>query len=240
VVDKLELEVPRFPQPDDVSCGPTCLFQVDRFYGHERSFHDIETLVRRNPDGGTLGVYLALAALDLGYAVTVFPYNLRIFDPTWFDLPAPELGQRLKERAAVVKKEKLRLATLAYADFLGRGGKVSFAEPDVDLLVGLLDRGHPVVTGLSATWLYRSTRERPHDNVAHAIEGDPVGHFVVLCGYEDSGRRFLVSDPSPHAPFSPDGRYHVEARRLLNSLLLGDATFDAVLLELVPPDGDSR
>src|SRR5690606_27975392 len=32
----VELSVPRFAQPDDVTCGPTCLRQVLSFYGDDR------------------------------------------------------------------------------------------------------------------------------------------------------------------------------------------------------------
>ena len=87
-----------------------------------------------------------------------------------------------------------------------------------------------MLTGLSATYLYRRRRELgPDDN---DILGSAVGHFVVICGYYPRSDRFVVRDPSPHIPFSRSGRYSVPSDRLINSLLLGDITYDAVLLVL--------
>jgi hypothetical protein len=89
------------------------------------------------------------------------------------------------------------------------------------------------------------SRER-HDPVSHElveddVAGDAVGHFVVIVGYEHWGRRFSVRDPSAHVPLSPDGRQVVEAQRLINAILLGDLTYDAVLLELWPGgDGEEE
>ena len=122
----------------------------------------------------------------------------------------------------------------AWITFLNEGGRVEFAELSPELLTSILNRGHPIVCGLSATWLYRTPRERPDDNDWDDIAGDPCGHFVVICGYSGGGRRFMVRDPSMHVPFSPDGRYVVPFQRLINAILLGDVTQDAVLLELWP------
>jgi hypothetical protein len=46
-----------------------------------------------------------------------------------------------------------------------------------------------------------------------------------------------MPDPSPHTPYSPTGVYPVPTERLMASILLGDSTYDAVLLVLDPPDG---
>jgi hypothetical protein len=232
----LALEVPRFVQPDDVTCGPTCLRQVAHFYGQSLSHDEVLAMTRRNEDGGTLGVFLGLCGLRLGFRARIYPYNLRVFDPAWFSLPAGALRDKLGRRAAVVPGRKLRGAIDAYASFLDSGGEICFAEMQPELLTSILDRGHPIISGLSATYLYQSPRERPADNEPDDIAGEPVGHFVTITGYSDHGRAFLVTDPEPSAPFSVDGRYHVPARRLLNAILLGDVTYDAVLLELECPN----
>jgi hypothetical protein len=230
-----ELPVPRFEQPDDVTCGPTCLRQIFHYYGEKSSFLDILSVTQRNPDGGTLAVYLALAALRLGYRAALYPYHLRIFDPTWFELPRRFLKRKLEQRAAVVQEPKLKAATRAYEEFLEQGGRIEFAELMPQLLVRILERRHPVLCGLSSTYLYRRSRERPEDNEDDDVRGEPTGHFVVISGYSSGGKSFFVRDPSSHAPFGPSGRYVVPAQRLINSILLGDATHDAVLLELWPP-----
>ena len=57
------------------------------------------------------------------------------------------------------------------------------------------------------------------------------------CSNRQRGRRFTVRDPSAHAPTDRQGRVGVEAHRLINAILLGDLTYDAVLLELWPREG---
>jgi hypothetical protein len=66
------------------------------------------------------------------------------------------------------------------------------------------------------------------------VRGEPTGHFVVISGYEQWGRRLVVRDPFEHVPTSEDGRLVDDAERLTNAILLGDVTYDAVLLEVWP------
>lgn len=235
--EHLELDVPRFAQPDDVTCGPTCLLQVLRFYGDDSPFERLVELTTRNPDGGTLAVYLALTALRLGYRARVTSYNLRVFDPTWAGLEREALSDKLLARARVTRKAKVAAICRGYAALLQRGGEVRFdVELSAALIVDMLARGHPVLCGLNATYLYRQARERPDDNESDDVAGDPVGHFLVVCGYADGGAQLWVRDPARHVPFSSDGRYLVPTERLLHAVLLGIVSYDAVLLELWPED----
>ena len=232
--------MPRFVQPDDVSCGPTCLQQVLHAYGRRTSYEEVDHPVRRLHHGGTLGVHLGSAALELGLRARVYAYNHKVFDPTWRALPPEALRRKLLARARATDRPRRREALRAYARFLQAGGRMAFPELTASLLARILHRGHPIVTGLSATHLYRAMRERTDDNVPDDIRGDPVGHFVVITGHDGSGHRFFVTDPSPHVPFARSGRYRVDADRLLNSILLGVTTYDGVLLEVWPGRGRRR
>lgn len=234
VAESLLLDVPPLRQPDDVSCGPTCLTKVLHAHGDTRSIDEVAAGVRRNPDGGTLAVYLAHAALDCGYDATIFSYNLHVFDPTWTQLTKPALEDKLRARAARCTDARLRDATTSYADFVARGGTIRFDDLDPELLIRLLHQGHPVIVGLSATYLYQTPRENPLTNASDDVGGEPGGHFVVVCGYEANGHRFVVSDPYRNLPMTAGGTYEVETRRLLNAILLGHATSDAVLLVVTP------
>jgi hypothetical protein len=227
---RILLPVPRFEQPDDVTCGPTCLAQVYRYYGLEKSLEDVIEETPRNPDGGTLGVYLAISALRNGFHPTIYSYNLRVFDPTWQDLSADALLKKLRRRLNAVKSRRLKTTIRAHIDFLEGGGRVRFDELSRTLLMELLQEGYPILTGLSATYLYRTPRE--HRDRYDDIRGEPVGHFVVICGYNPKSDLFIVRDPSSHIPFSRTGRYSVDAERLISAILLGDLTYDAVLLVL--------
>jgi hypothetical protein len=228
----LGLDVPRVEQPDDVTCGPTCLAAVYRYFGRECTVEEVIREIRRNPDGGTMAVYLGIAALEQGYKAVLYTYNLRVFDPTWASFDRDELVRKLRKRRRFVRSKRLRRVISAYADFLELGGKVEFRELETDLLAGILRRHRPILTGLSATYLYKAPRERR--NEYDDVKGDPVGHFVVVSGYDAAEDRFLVRDPSRQIPFSDTGTYSVESTRLFSAILLGDVTYDAVLLEIWP------
>lgn len=224
------LNIQRVTQPDDVTCGPTCLAKVYQYYGFERPLGTIIRETPRNPDGGTLAVSLACSALAHGFRPTIYPFGLRVFDPTWRRLPQPALLNRLRRRAAAVPSAKLQRAVREHITFLEAGGTVRFRELTPALLVGLLRRGHPVLTGLSSTYLYGTPRER--DDHYDDIAGSSAGHFVVVHGYRPRSRRFVVTDPFPNVPLSQTGRYTVPADRLVAAILLGDQTYDAVILAL--------
>jgi len=224
------LEVQRFLQPDDLTCGPTCLTQVYRYYGHEKPLREVIGETERNPDGGTLAVFLGNGALKNGFRATIYSYNLRVFDPTWRSLSRPQLLRKLERRLEAVESIRLRRAVSAYIEYVGRGGSVRFTELSKGLLVSLLQRGRPILCGLSATYLYR--RKREFRNRYDDVQGMPVGHFVVICGYYPKSDRFVVRDPASHIPFSRSGRYSVDAERLIAAILLGDVTYDADLLVL--------
>lgn len=229
----IRLGVERLRQPDDLTCGPTSLLQLYRYYDYEKTLPEVIAATRRNPDGGTLAVYLGLSALAEGLAPTLYTYNLHVFDPTWWGLGPEAMVAKLRQRAAVVESQRLSRIILAYVDFIESGGRVRFQELERRFLVGLLRDGQPILTGLSATYLYRTPREfkEQYDDV----RGEPAGHFVVISGYDPEREEFFVCDPSPHSPFSPDGYYAVGAERLIASILMGESTSDAVLLVLGTP-----
>lgn len=233
-----DLPLQHFLQPDDVTCGPTCLRKVYNFYGIDPGLEEVLGEIDRNEDGGTLAVYLAISAVRRGFRSRIYSYDLRIFDPTWKGLGARALADKVRARLPYLRQPKARRAGEAYLDYLELGGTLGFNELTPRLLKEILDRDHPILAGLSATYLYRMPRERHHPETHQLLDddvaGDPVGHFIVISGYERWGRRFVVLDPSAHVPVSADGRLVVDAQRLINAILLGDLTYDAVLLELWP------
>ena len=175
-------------------------------------------------------MYLGIGALANGFGATIYSYNLRVFDPAWRRLEPAALVRKLRQRLHAVESMRLQRSLEAYIDFIQRGGRVRFQNLGKDLLVRSLARGCPILCGLSATYLYQHKREfRNRDD---DIRGNPVGHFVVICGYYPKTDRFLVRDPSSHIPFSRSGKYSVEAERLIAAILLGDVTYDADLLVL--------
>ena len=218
-------------QPDEVTCGPACLHGIYRHYGDNIPFEAVTRDLRTLDDGGTLDVFLANHALNRGYKVTLFTYNLQIFDPTWFDLPRDEIRARLQAQAAVKQhRRRLQLATRGYDEFLRLGGKLRLRDLEPSLLRKFLKRGIPVITGLSATYLYRSVRDVPQTNEDDDVRGEPVGHFVVLTGYRRDTREILIADPARHNPLVSSRYYAVKMHRLIGAILLGTMTYDANLL----------
>jgi hypothetical protein len=235
-----ELRVQRFLQPDDLTCGPTCLRKVFDYYGLHLDDDEVLGGLTRNEDGGTLAVHLGAAARTRGFAARIYTYDLRTFDPTWAALPPDRLAEKVHARIPHLTDVKRLRAARAYLEFLERGGEIRFDELGPSLLRQIIDREHPVLAGLSATYLYGHPRERQTaggELVADDVAGEPTGHFVVIVGYEHWGRRFSLRDPSAHVPLSPGSRQVVDAQRLINAILLGDVTHDAVLLEIWP-DGE--
>lgn len=238
-----ELQMQHFTQPDDVTCGPTSLRKVYAFYGLELELDEVMLALERNEDGGTLAVFLGMAAQRQGFRTRIYSYDLQIFDPTWTSLDATSLVERIRARFPHLEDPQRRRAASAYVRYLEMGGELCFDDLTPRLLRSIIDRGHPVLAGLSATYLYGFRRERWDEGEGRLVDDDiaghPTGHFIVISGYQQWGRRFTVLDPSAHVPASPDGRIIVGAERLINAILLGDATYDAVLLEVWPTDSGS-
>lgn len=223
------------PQPDEATCGPTCLHGIYRHYGDDVSLDEVVREVPMLDEGGTLAVLLANHALARGYAATIYTYNLQAFDPTWFETPGVDLAERLRVQRRHKSDRRLQISTKAYLEFLERGGTLRLEDLVPGLISRLVGKGTPILTGLSATYLYRATREDPDTGRPDDVEGTPVGHFVVCCDYDAARRRVLVADPLFENPVARHEHfYEVPVARFLNSILLGVLTYDANLLVIRP------
>ncbi|MBR9813136.1 hypothetical protein GYB61_04680 [bacterium] len=228
------INLPIIAQPDDVTCGPTCLQAIYGYYGDNCNVAGLTEEIRMLPGGGTLDVFLANHALRRGYAVRILTYNLSVFDPTWFQVPGPDLAERLRAQAETkLDDARLQVATTGYLEFLRLGGEIVFEDLTATLIRRLMDDGTPVLTGLSATYLYRMIREVPGSTEDDDLRGEPAGHFVVLCGYDPGAREVLLADPYADNPIGGQ-IYAVRASRLIGAILLGVLTYDANLLVITP------
>lgn len=220
-------------QPNDETCGPTCLQAVYRYYHDYLPLNEVIEQVKTLKTGGTLAVMLGNHALDRGYKATIYTYNLQIFDPTWFrgkvDLP-----EKLRSQKRYKKSRKVRVATQAYLKFLELGGVIKFEELNSKLIKSILNKRVPILTGLSATYLYNCPREIGETNQYDDVKGQPTGHFVVIQGYESTQKMAHIADPLERNPISDTQHYLVTLERLINSILLGIVTYDANLLVIEP------
>lgn len=231
-----ELRLDILRQPDDETCGPTCLHAVYAFHGDAVPLEQVIREVTPLHTGGTLGAFLGLHALERGYRATLYTYNLKLFDPSWFEEDPPRLAERLREQALHKPSPTLQAATGAYIDFLARGGRVRFEELGPDLIRGHLMDGLPLMTGLSATYLYDCPREVFAEGRSRydSIRGSATGHFVVIHGYDPVSDSVLVADPLHDNPRFRSPTYRVGLMRLLGAIMLGVLTYDANILVVEP------
>lgn len=229
---RLHLEIQA--QPDDFTCGPTCLQAVYDYYNDRVPLTEVIAEAPRLENGGTLAVLLGTHALKRGYAATIYTFNLQMFDPTWFEPGAPDLRERLEAQANFKRSTKLREATNAYLEYLDGGGRIRFEDLTTRLIRKYLKRDIPILTGLSSTYLYRNMREYGPKDDSDDVRGQPQGHFVVLSGYDRAGRSILVADPLASNPVSRTQIYAVNIDRVMNAILLGVLTYDANLLIIQP------
>lgn len=198
------LPVKMLPQPDETTCGPTCLHALYRYWGRDESLRQVIGRTRKlGEGGGTFAVFLACDALRHGFAATIYTYNVTVFDPTWFQ-PGVDIAGKLKQQARAKKEDaRLQHATEGYLEFLTLGGRLRLTDLSRTLVRGLLRRNLPILTGLSSTYLYRTAREYGPNDTPDDVRGRPGGHFVVMAGYDRKLRQVLIADPYGPHPSAP-------------------------------------
>jgi len=220
-------------QPDNMTCGPTCLHAVYRYYNDSISLQEVISEVSCMEEGGTLAVYLACHALRRGYQTAIFPYDLQIFDPTWSAIPRKEIAEKLRRQLSFKKHiPGFELVTNAYLEYLELGGQLKFEVMTASLIRRYLKKSIPILTGLSATYLYDDAREygTGSDLTYDDVRGESTGHFVVLTGYNREDRSVLVADPLKKNPIASSRYYSVNIYRLVCAIMLGILSYDGNLL----------
>jgi hypothetical protein len=234
---RLQFDVLR--QPDNTTCGPTCLHAIYRYHGDVIPLADMIGEIPSFEGGGTLAVMLGVHALRRGYDVRIFTFNLQVFDPTWFNADGHlsediRLEEKLGAQATAKPYEKLQAASEAYIEFLRLGGKLRMEDLTANLIRRYLKQSVPILAGLSSTYLYREPREVQATCQPDDVAGEPSGHFAILCGYDSVERTVLVADPFHPNPLSNNCTYEVALDRVVCSIMLGIVTYDANLLIVRP------
>jgi hypothetical protein len=219
------LEVEMDPQPTITTCGPTALHAIYRYWGDDISLEAVIEQTQTLEQGGTLGVLLGAHALRRGYQVLIYSFNISLLDPTWFNDPEVDIRDKLAQQAKLKPSSKIAVASHAYREFLELGGSLRMEDMTHELVARHLRARHPLLTGVSSTYLYGCARELPNGE-HHDIEGEPQGHFVVVTGTRAD--EVHVADPWPHDGVA--GRYSVSSNRFINAALLGVVTYDGNVL----------
>jgi len=224
---KLDLSVSK--QPDDESCGITCLQAIYDYYDHPTTLEKLKHEVDHWRTGGTLAVNLARHALNHGFRAEIYTFNITIFDPTWKKLETKDLLAKLKLRQSKIRSKRQKKVIGYYKDFLKKGGTIRFDDLSEELLNRLFRHHKPIICGLSATYLYQNMRETS-DNEENDIVGQPVGHFVVVSGWDPASRSVTIKDPFIKNPISDTGTYKLPFTKFANAVMLGILTYDENLL----------
>lgn len=240
---KTEIKLDIQAQPDDVTCGPSCLYSIYRYLGDKTiSLRQVVDQIERLDHGGTLIEVLACHGLRRGLNATIYSYHVDLLDPTWFaedgGVHDPEwVRERLSQQLEAKKgHQRMRVATRAMREFLRLGGDLRMEDLTPSLISRILGRGTPILTGLSSTYLYRASREIEATNEDDDVKGEPQGHFVMLVGCDTEKREVLVADPLAHNPPYHTAKYRLSINRLVSAVMLGAITHDANLLVLTPPE----
>ena len=232
------LDIPIEAQPDDTTCGPTCLQAIYRYYGDDVALSAVIAETTTLPGGGTLAAWLGCHALRRGYAARLYTFDLTVFDITWFNgAHGIDLADKLARQRRVKRSSRLQATSDAMLDFLRLGGEVRFEDLTAGLIRDILKRDRPILAGLSATYLYRTARERDDADgrtVYDDLRGEPSGHFVVIGGYDRENRTAHIADPLLPNPISEGQYYAVTLNHLVCAVMLGIITRDANLLVLSP------
>lgn len=229
-------------QPNDETCGPTCLHAIYRFYHFDISHEEVIRGVQRSHSGGTLIAYLGKHALLHGFKATCYVNNMKLFDPTWFKkgrAPREALLVKLRMQDKYKQAKDFKQASESTQEFLELGGDICFKTIDIPLLKEHFDKRIPILTGLNSTYLYRTSREcftSEGESFFDDIQGEPCGHFVVLFGYDAKRNSVAVADPYLEEQFAENNYYKVSRARVLNAIMLGVLTYDSALLIIEPKD----
>lgn len=223
-------------QPDDISCGATCLHAIYQHYGINLDLNKLIKKIGNIKGGGTLAALLGINALKQGCKSTIYTWNFTVFDCSWKNLSTRDLQRKLSKHAKHTKNRKSLHTIEASLKFLKLGGEIKFELLDTDFLRSILTPAQPIITGLCSTYLYDCPRETfSNKGIAKYddIKGELTGHFIIADNI-DSKDRVSISDPFGANPLSKDNYYHVSAQKFINAINLAIISHDANMLLISP------
>ncbi len=215
-------------QPNDVSCGATCLYSIYHYYEDDITLEELLKEVKHVDNGGTLALLLGINALKRGYKALLITYNVDFFDPSWFVSPGVNIVSKLRLQKRWRHELIIQQYTPWYLDYIKDGGSITSEPFTEELVKKCIDHGDPLLIGVNVSYLYgesRIFRDRYND-----IRGMSEGHFVIICGYDTLKGTLLIADPWQTNPFSLKSTYWVKFNHLITSMMLGVLTHDANVL----------
>jgi ABC-type bacteriocin/lantibiotic exporter with double-glycine peptidase domain len=141
------IDLPIHTQPDDETCGPTCLHALYQYYGVNLSLNKIIQEVERSYSGGTLAPLLGKHALKQDFEATLYVNNLDVFDPTWFhngEGDPKTIITKLEAQLQHKTNPDIVQSSLAYQSYLQMGGKIRFHTLHIQLLKNYFKKKIPI------------------------------------------------------------------------------------------------
>ena len=196
-------------QPNETTCGPTCLHAI---YDYYEDAVPLEQVIAETPmidNGGTYAPFLGCHALKRGYTATMYTWDLMMFDPSWFAAGAPPMVDRLTQQAELKSDPRVqrRIARVSRIRRTRRRRSVSAISPRRSCAASCAAACR-CSRDFSSTYLYRMRREFGPNDKPDDLRGEPAGHFVVLSGYHRQDRLVRVRiriSPIPYRPKSTTG-----------------------------------
>ena len=134
----IELDVTMRRQPNETTCGPTCLHAIYDYYEDAVALEQVIAETPTIDNGGTYLPFLGCHALKRGYTATMYTWDLMVFDPSWFAPHAAPLADRLTQQAELKTDPRVRVASRACREFAELGDSIRFRDLTAPFLRGIL------------------------------------------------------------------------------------------------------
>jgi len=197
----IKLNVPLITQTNDYDCSIASLKMLLKYYGKDIEYGDLKNRLSKYVNREERHIEASAILLsELGFQVYFVNYNKTVLGDDLRNLTEKDLStfraalDDSKDSINEFKKTKIKLAI----DFIEKGGHILTSPPNLDLLIGFLEKENPVILCVKLSILRGKTE----------ITGN---HYVVLTGIENN--KFLINDPSPNfsKPYSIDREIIEEA-----------------------------
>ena len=232
ILRRFSLPVKPILQQVDDSCGLCSLHMVLSYLGKPVPVEELGEIIPPYPDIGLYDSHVGLSAIELGFTVTIYTYNYKIFHPIWNHLSQEELIEKLAVKESSAKTPEEALAAKSYIAFLRAGGKLLFYPLSKELILAHLDKNLPLIVALDMSFLY--------DCITYYDEfaDHRATHFVVVHGYNPEDNTFFLSDPWHDIPLpNQNGQYAIDADRVINAVFLGQERNDSAIVVIESPEG---
>ncbi|HPB31539.1 MAG TPA: cysteine peptidase family C39 domain-containing protein [Candidatus Sumerlaeota bacterium] len=220
-----DLEMAPVSQRDDFSCGAACLKMMMEYLGVSCPMETLRHMMPPIPGIGLHDTHVAMCAMKFGFTPTIYTYNYCLMHPIWNHLTDDEILEELVHIRDDPQSREQAIAAEGYCRYLLAGGHLIFYPLSKELILAHFDRGLPCMAALDMAFLY--------DCMPFDEDEKRATHFIVINGYDPNKNHFHITDPWHTIPLeNDDGRYSIDADRVVNAILLGQHRNDSALIVL--------